>query len=287
MRAPAASSATDMSGRDTGGSCFRRSSTYVPHAVNTMPSSFSITDTGRQRQMNQDYVFTSDIPVGPLPNLYIVADGMGGHNAGDYASRYTVNAVAAAIGGAGEGSPDPARLLESALRDANTGLRQIASKSREYYGMGTTFVAASVKDGRLLAANVGDSRLYVLRAPGRIRQITVDHSFVEEMVQAGRIDRETARTLPDKNIITRAVGAEDGLLVDFFREDLSDGDILLLCSDGLTNMLTDEKIARIVFSFRNLEDAADRLIYEANMAGGKDNISVILINPFDTGRWPV
>ena len=287
MRAPAASSATDMSGRDTGGSCFRRSSTYVPHGVNTMPSSFSITDTGRQRQMNQDYVFTSDIPVGPLPNLYIVADGMGGHNAGDYASRYTVNAVAAAIGGAGEGSPDPARLLESALRDANTGLRQIASKSREYYGMGTTFVAASVKDGRLLAANVGDSRLYVLRAPGRIRQITVDHSFVEEMVQAGRIDRETARTLPDKNIITRAVGAEDGLLVDFFREDLSDGDILLLCSDGLTNMLTDEKIARIVFSFRNLEDAADRLIYEANMAGGKDNISVILINPFDTGRWPV
>ena len=252
-----------------------------------MPSSFSITDTGRQRKMNQDYVFTSDIPVGPLPNLYIVADGMGGHNAGDYASRYTVNAVAAAVAGAPENTGDPARLLESALRAANTGLRGIAADRREYYGMGTTFVSASVKDGRLLAANVGDSRLYVLRSPDRIRQITVDHSFVEEMIQAGRIDRETARTLPDKNIITRAVGAEDLLIVDFFRETLTDGDILLLCSDGLTNMLTDQEIARIVFSFRSLEEAADRLIFEANMAGGKDNISVILINPFDTGRWPV
>ena len=100
-----------------------------------------------------------------------------------------------------------------------------------------------------------------------------------------RIDRQTARTLPDKNIITRAVGAEDSIKVDFFREVLTDGDLLLLCSDGLTNMVTDQEIARIVFSFRSLEAAADRLIFEANMAGGKDNISAILINPFDTGRW--
>ena len=249
-----------------------------------MPSSFSITDTGRQRTMNQDYVFTCDIPVGPLPNLYIVADGMGGHNAGDYASRYTVDTVSSAIAGAGESSADPARLIERALQTANTGLRRIASETPAYFGMGTTFVAASVKDGRLLAANVGDSRLYVLRAPGRIRQVTVDHSLVEEMIQAGRIDRETARTLPDKNIITRAVGAEDDLSVDFFRETIMEGDILLLCSDGLTNMITDQEIARIVFSIRSLEEAADRLVYEANMAGGKDNISVILINPFDTGR---
>jgi protein phosphatase len=105
------------------------------------------------------------------------------------------------------------------------------------------------------------------------------------MIQAGRIDRQTARTLPDKNIITRAVGAEDSIKVDFFREVLTDGDLLLLCSDGLTNMVTDQEIARIVFSFRSLEAAADRLIFEANMAGGKDNISAILINPFDTGRW--
>lgn len=230
--------------------------------------------------MNQDYVFTSDIPVGPLPNLYIVADGMGGHNAGDYASRYTVDTVAAAVASA-QGTPaDASRILEQALREANDGLRRIAVQDPSLYGMGTTFVAASVKDGRLLAANVGDSRLYILRRPARIRQVTVDHSYVEEMIQAGRVDRETARTLPDRNIITRAVGAEDYLSVDFFREDLSDGDLLLLCSDGLTTMVPDEKIVRIVYSCKSLEEAADRLIFEANMAGGKDNISVILINAF-------
>ena len=167
--------------------------------------------------MNQDYIFSCDIPVGPLSNLYIVADGMGGHKAGDYASRYTVDKVSAAIAGAAESSGDPARLFEEALQEANSGLRKIASEDRNYYGMGTTFVAATVGDGRLLAVNVADSRLYVLRAPGRIKQVTVDHSLVEEMIQAGRIDRETARTLPDKNIITRAVGAEDVLSVDFFR----------------------------------------------------------------------
>lgn len=109
---------------------------------------------------------------------------------------------------------------------------------------------------------------------------------MEELIQAGKVDRETARTLPNRNIITRAVGAEQELVVDFYREDLLDGDILLLCSDGLTNMLTDDRIAQIVFENRSLETAADRLLYEANMAGGQDNISVVLVNPFDTGRWP-
>lgn len=228
--------------------------------------------------MNQDYVFISDIPVGNLPNLYIVADGMGGHNAGDYASRFTVDSVAAAAIQSQE--RDPARILEKALQEANRELRGIAEKDRSLYGMGTTFVAACITDGRLLAANVGDSRLYVLHPPARIRQVTVDHSLVEEMVQAGRIDRETARRMPDRNIITRAVGAEDALRVDFFRELLSEGDLLLLCSDGLTNMLTDEKIAGTIFSCRSLAKAADRLVYEANMAGGADNISAVLIDPF-------
>lgn len=234
--------------------------------------------------MNQDYIFTSDIPVGPLPNLYIVADGMGGHNAGEYASRYTVDTVAEKIMESKE--KDPARILDSAVKAANRQLREIAAKDPALYGMGTTFVAACVNGNRLLCANVGDSRLYVLRAPDRIRQVTVDHSYVEELVQAGRIDRETARTLPDKNIITRAVGAEEGLTVDFFRMELREGDLLLLCSDGLTNMVPDDRIAGIVLSRRSLEEAADRLVCEANMAGGKDNISAILVNPFDTGRWP-
>ncbi|MDO5132560.1 MAG: Stp1/IreP family PP2C-type Ser/Thr phosphatase [Eubacteriales bacterium] len=247
-----------------------------------MPSSFSIKDTGRLRRTNQDYVFTTDIRIGSLPNLYIVADGMGGHNAGDYASRFTVDTVAEFVMNTRE--KDPARILNAALLEANRGLREAAGKDPSLFGMGTTFVAATISGSQLLAANVGDSRLYVLHAPGKIRQITTDHSIVEEMVQAGRIDRETARTLPEKNIITRAVGAEEELSVDFFRHSLTDGDLILLCSDGLTNMLTDSQIAGIVFSHRNLMDAGERLIYEANMAGGRDNISAVLVNPFDTGR---
>ncbi len=249
-----------------------------------MPSSFSITDTGRKRKMNQDYVFTSDIPVGFLSSLYIVADGMGGHNAGDYASRFTVDYVASAAANAEDSeAEDPGKVLESALRGANTELRAIAAEDLSMYGMGTTFVAAVVKGSSLTAANVGDSRLYILHEPSGIRQVTVDHSLVEEMVRAGKLDRREARLVPDRNIITRAIGAEDDLDVDIFHEELTEGDIILLCSDGLTTMLEDEKIAEIVFSFRSLEKAADRLIYEANMAGGKDNISAILINPFDKG----
>ena len=186
-----------------------------------MPSSFSITDTGRKRKMNQDYVFTSDIPVGSLSSLYIVADGMGGHNAGDYASRFTVDYVSSKAGHAADG--DPARILKEAIQEANRELRGIAAKNPAMYGMGTTFVAAVVKDNRLLAANVGDSRLYILHEPAGIRQVTVDHSLVEEMVRAGKLDRKEARLVPDRNIITRAVGAEDDLEVDLFREELSAG----------------------------------------------------------------
>jgi protein phosphatase len=243
--------------------------------------SFSVTDIGRKRKMNQDFVFNSDKPVGNLPNLYIVADGMGGHNAGDYASRFTVDYVTSAVAEAAD--DNPGRVLENAVRDANRELRSIAARDPSLFGMGTTFVAAVVSRNRLLAANVGDSRLYILREPSHIRQVTVDHSLVEEMVRAGKLTRREARLVPDRNIITRAVGAEDNITVDLFREELMDGDILLLCSDGLTTMLEDEQIAEIVFSYRSLEKAADRLIYEANMAGGKDNISVILVNPFDTG----
>lgn len=246
-----------------------------------MPSSFSITDTGRTRKMNQDYVFTSDIPLGNLPNLYIVADGMGGHNAGDFASRFTVDTVSRFV--MQSETKDVERVLKGALRAANAGLREEAEKDSSLYGMGTTFVSATILGETLIAANVGDSRLYVIQGPASIRQITRDHSLVEEMIEAGRIDREIAVTLPEKNIITRAVGAEDSLKIDFFSYPVSDGDILLLCSDGLTNMLNDSRIAKIVFSTKSLEKAADMLVREANMAGGRDNISVVLIDPFDRG----
>ena len=127
-----------------------------------------------------------------------------------------------------------------------------------------------VRDGRLLGVNVGDSRLYLLRAPGRIKQVTQDHSLVEEMIQAGRIDREITRTLPDKNIITRAVGAEDYRASDFFRKTLTDGEVLLLCLDGLTNMVTDEERSpESFFPFRSPQEAADRLILPSAKHGGR------------------
>lgn len=235
--------------------------------------------------MNQDYVFTSDIPLGNLPNLYIVADGMGGHNAGDFASRFTVDTVSRFV--MQSEAKDAERVLKGALRAANAGLREEAEKDPSLYGMGTTFVSATILGETLLAANVGDSRLYVLHETDEIRQITRDHSLVEEMIETGRIERGTAAKLPEKNIITRAVGAEDSLKIDFFRFPVSDGDIILLCSDGLTNMLDDSTIAKIVFSTKSLEKAADRLVCEANMAGGKDNISVVLVDPYDRGHGSI
>lgn len=144
--------------------------------------------------------------------------------------------------------------------------------------MGTTVVAATCLGHYLQVANVGDSRLYIVNE--EVRQITTDHSLVEEMVRVGRIDREAARNHPDKNIITRAVGALDTLEIDFFSEELKAGDIVLICSDGLTNMIEDNEIGAILKERGSLEEKAGRLVAAANDNGGKDNIAVILIDAF-------
>ena len=153
---------------------------------------FSITDVGRRREINEDYLYTSDKPVGNLPNLFIVADGMGGHNAGDYASKHAWEEY------------DAENILQKAIDDANTHIHQIAKRNNKYKGMGTTFVAVTFEGNHVTAANVGDSRMYIIN--DFITQITKDHSLVEEMIDMGGIDREAARSHPDKNIITRAVG---------------------------------------------------------------------------------
>ena len=145
-------------------------------------------------------------------------------------------------------------------------------------GMGTTVVAATIQDNEMCVANVGDSRLYVINQ--EIKQITVDHSLVEEMVRMGGIRREQARIHPDKNIITRAIGAEEDIEVDFFRVRLEKGDFVLLCSDGLTNMIEDEEIRMILQGQRDIVEKAEALVEAANQNGGKDNIAVILIEPF-------
>lgn len=240
-----------------------------------MIKTFSLTDIGKKRKLNQDFVYTSERPVGNLPNVFIVADGMGGHKAGDIASRCTVETIVEEIGKCQE--TDPVRILRMAIEKANEKVRLLASKDENFAGMGTTVVVATCKGRELLVANVGDSRLYVV---GRqIRQITRDHSLVEEMVRLGGIDRETARNHPDKNIITRAIGATPSVDVDFFHVELQEDELILMCSDGLTNMLEDEEIRMILHGQRDIVEKAEELVKAANNNGGKDNIAVILIEP--------
>lgn len=241
-----------------------------------MIRSFSVTDIGRKRKLNQDFVYSSDEPVGNLKNVYIVADGMGGHQAGDYASKCTVETMVREIRGCFEQSP--IRILSRAIRIANDQVRRKAREDESLYGMGTTVVAATVLGKYLQVANVGDSRLYIINE--EVRQITRDHSLVEEMVRMGGLDREAARNHPDKNIITRAIGARDTIEIDFFHEELKSGDLVLMCSDGLTNMLEDEEIGRILKTPGTIEERAERLIDAANQNGGRDNIAVILIDAF-------
>ncbi len=238
---------------------------------------FSITDIGKKRQLNQDFVFTSELPLGRLPNLFVVADGMGGHKAGDFASKYTVETIVEEVVKSRE--ENPVSILRNAIRCANDFVRRKAKEDANMVGMGTTVVAATYIDETLFVANVGDSRLYVVN--DEIRQITRDHSLVEEMIRMGGIAREDARTHPDKNIITRAVGAMDYVNVDFFEVKISPGDMILMCSDGLTNMIEDEEIRKIIRRENSLENKAKELVATANNNGGKDNIAVVLVESFE------
>ncbi len=237
--------------------------------------SFSVTDIGRKRTVNQDYVFCCEQEIGRLPNLFIVADGMGGHNAGDYASKYSVEVVIDYIKSCNEATT--ISILDHAIQHANKFIRKKSEEDSTLFGMGTTFVAATISDNRMIVANIGDSRLYVIG--DEITQITRDHSLVEIMVENGEINPEEARTHPNKNIVTRAIGGiEDNALVDFFEIDLHEGNIVLLCSDGLSNMLEDKDIFQIVKQYEaSLEDAGRALVEKANDQGGKDNIAIILM----------
>lgn len=235
-----------------------------------------LTDTGRKRELNEDYVFASEKPVGNLPNLFIVADGMGGHNAGDYASDFTVKTLVEEIEMSFE--KNPSIIFQKAIGVANQKLREIAAADLSKRGMGTTVVAATCMGKYLQVANVGDSRLYVVN--DTIKQITTDHSYVEEMIRRGSIQRENARSNPNKNIITRAVGAKNDIQADIYVVELKPGDLLLMCSDGLSNMLEDEEMRMIIKRQRDIIEMAEELVKAANENGGKDNISVILVDPF-------
>ena len=238
---------------------------------------YSATDVGQKRKMNQDYVFVSQEPVGNLPNLFAVADGMGGHNAGDYASAHAVQTLVSQI--QADADFNPIKVIRHAIEAANTEIIDQAQRDEGLRGMGTTMVVATIVGNYAYVANVGDSRLYVVQ--GQIRQVTRDHSLVQEMVRLGEINAEEARNHPDKNIITRALGAEKTVDVDFFDLKLEPGNTILMCSDGLSNMVEDRKMEEIITNpDKDIIWKGDTLIREANQNGGKDNIAVILIEPF-------
>ena len=224
---------------------------------------YSATDVGQKRKMNQDYVFASEGPVGNLPNLFTVADGMGGHNAGDYASSHAVRILVDEI--REDADYNPVKVIRHAIEAANTEIRNRAQEDENLRGMGTTMVVATIVDQYAYVANVGDSRLYV----------------IQDMVRMGEISEAEARNHPDKNIITRALGAEKTVDVDFFDLKLEKGCTILMCSDGLSNMVEDEKIQEIISDPEaDIDQKGSALLREANQNGGKDNIAVVLVEPF-------
>ena len=239
-----------------------------------MIKTYSMTDIGRRRKLNQDTVYSCEHPLGNLQNLFIVADGMGGHKAGDYASAYTVKAIEREVEICEESSP--IKILREAISIANVEIYEKAITEADFQGMGTTTVAATIdEDDTLYVANVGDSRLYLIDE--EITQVTKDHSLVAEMVRKGSLDEVSARLHPDKNIITRAIGAASSVEIDFFEVELNEGDVILMCTDGLTNMVEDDEILRIIRSSVDVADMAENLIKMANHNGGKDNIGVVIV----------
>ena len=237
---------------------------------------FSKTDIGLVRDVNQDCVYTSETPIGNLPNLLVVADGMGGHRAGEYASRLAVEVVKQELATSTQDSPET--MIRKAIACANERVLETARQDAQLSGMGTTLVVATVIDRTLYFANVGDSRLYLVNE--HIKQLSKDHSYVQEMVRLGGINQEEAKFHPDKNIITRAIGAKDEIDIDFFEYRLKQGDIILMCTDGLSNMVEDEAILHTIKASRDVVEAVEQLIERAKSNGGNDNIGIVVAEPF-------
>jgi serine/threonine protein phosphatase PrpC len=244
----------------------------------------ALSDVGRKRKGNEDALFLNE-----QHKLFVVADGMGGHAAGEVASKVAVEAIAEFVeltGGNQEitwpfGLDDSisyeGNRLKTAVRHANSRVLEATRQSAEYEGMATT-VAAVLVDGDVAnLAHVGDSRIY-LWSGGEITLLTRDHSWVNEQIENGAISPEQARSHPLRNVVTRALGGRADLLVDIQSRRMAKGDMLLLCSDGLTTMVPDEDIARVIGeSDGDVAQAARALVHLANDRGGEDNITVVLL----------
>jgi protein phosphatase len=230
------------------------------------------TDTGRQRRDNEDNAFAR-APV------FVVADGMGGAQAGEVASKIAIETFQQGLPESGS----PEERLATRVREANHEIHELSRADRERAGMGTTLTAAYVDDTSVAIAHVGDSRAYLFRE-GNLERLTQDHSLVEELVRQNKLTPEQAAGHPQRSIITRALGPEASVEVDTWTYPVRAGDILLLCSDGLTTMISEKQVAEILGAAGSLDGRADALIDAANEAGGRDNITVVLFRLEDVGE---
>ena len=238
---------------------------------------FGLTDKGRVRPTNQD-IYQIEAREENQTALLVVCDGMGGANAGNVASRFAAQVFTESIKAELTRPLDAKErqeLMAHALEEANQTVFSLAGRQPEFRGMGTTLVAALVQGGEATVLNVGDSRAYLFDGEN-LRQLTEDHSYVEEMRRQGRITAEVARTHPQKNLITRAVGVEPAVEGDLFEVALRKNEVLLLCSDGLSGMAEDQQIAAAIKNAKTLALAGDALLNLALEGGGRDNITVAL-----------
>ncbi len=237
-----------------------------------------ISHVGMIRDNNEDTIYFTEDKIGQLNNLFIVADGMGGHSSGEVASSEFVNNYCKYLVGNDIINEDLKALLSDALAFSNKNILELSIENPVYMGMGTTATVLTISNNYGFVAHVGDSRLYVLRN-NELYQQTVDHTYVNELFLSGDITEEELRTHPNRNLITRAVGIGEEVKIDTFKFNIEEVSYILLCSDGLNSMLDDTKIKEIILN--NIDKEVDyinnKLIESANDEGGNDNISVILI----------
>ncbi|MDI3512769.1 MAG: Stp1/IreP family PP2C-type Ser/Thr phosphatase [Roseateles asaccharophilus] len=253
---------------------------------------YSATDVGRARDNNEDSVAV-EADVG----LAVLADGMGGYNAGEVASQMLTSFIKAELGrwlketGGKAGPADVRRAMDICVDNANRAIFNAANTNPRYAGMGTTLVVAVFREDGLLLGHVGDSRAYRLRG-GQFTQLTRDHSLLQEQLDAGLLTPEEAAFSANRNLVTRAVGVEDTVMLELHQHEVQPGDLFLLCSDGLSDMLDDDALAQLLINHPSLSEAAQALIAAANDMGGKDNIAIVLaraegrVKPVSRTWWP-
>lgn len=240
-----------------------------------MTDTFGLSDVGCVRELNEDSFCIYGFDGGEEKGFCVLADGMGGHNAGEVASQNAVKFITEELQKIESGEEIPRKINEAVMM-ANEKIYKMSCENSIHSGMGTTVVISYIADRMAYLANVGDSRAYAIRGE-EIVQITTDHSVVAELLLSGMITPEEARRHPQKNIITRAVGTEENVKVDIFEYDFSPGDILVMCSDGLSTMLEDKEIFDIVKSEKDAKETVNKLVCAAKEKGGIDNITVVCV----------